>query len=435
MQIQRVSVSKIKPAPYNPRVDLQPGDPKYESLKRGIEQFGCVEPLVWNARSGNLVGGHQRFKILREQGAAEVDVSVVDLPEEQEKALNIALNKLDGEWDDAKLAALLDELTTLNEFDIELTGFDLPDANELIASVLHTNNEDKDEDFDVDAASRTDHPAVTKPGEVIELGRHRLLCGDCSRMADVRRVLGDGRADLLATDPPYGVNYYGGNRPMPEKARPKQSRQWQRIYNDNMTQAQYTRWLRRVLKNAAANLAPGGPFYIWNGHRQFGPMYTMLGDLGFKISCVITWAKESFAIGYGDYHQQTEFCLYGWLEENGAHNWYGPNNESTLWQVKREPTKSYLHPTQKPLELFERATRNSTRAGQTVFDGFLGSGTALIAAERTGRRCRGIEIEPHHCDVIVRRYIGFVGEDNVPAKLANRYRLSEVAGTGERQHD
>ncbi len=277
MQIQRVSVSKIKPAPYNPRVDLQPGDPKYESLKRGIEQFGCVEPLVWNARSGNLVGGHQRFKILQEQGAAEVDVSVVDLPEEQEKALNIALNKLDGEWDDAKLAALLDELTTLNEFDIELTGFDLPDANELIASVLHTNNEDKDEDFDVDAASRTDLPAVTKPGEVIELGRHRLLCGDCSRMADVRRVLGDAPADLLATDPPYCVNYYGGNRPMPEKARPKQSRQWQRIYNDNMTQAQYTRWLRRVLKNAAANLAPGGPFYIWNGHRQFGPMYTMLG--------------------------------------------------------------------------------------------------------------------------------------------------------------
>ncbi len=115
MQIQRVPVSKIKPAPYNPRVDLQPGDPKYESLKRGIEQFGCVEPLVWNARSGNLVGGHQRFKILQEQGAKEVDVSVVDLPEEQEKALNIALNKLDGEWDDAKLAALLDELTTLNE--------------------------------------------------------------------------------------------------------------------------------------------------------------------------------------------------------------------------------------------------------------------------------------------------------------------------------
>ena len=154
-----------------------------------------------------------------------------------------------------------------------------------------------------------------------------------------------------------------------------------------------------------------------------------------KISCVITWAKESFAIGYGDYHQQTEFCLYGWLEENGAHNWYGPNNESTLWQVKREPTKSYLHPTQKPLELFERAIRNSTRAGQIVFDAFLGSGTALIAAERTGRRCRGIEIEPHHCDVIVRRYIGFVGQDNVPAELANRYRLSEVAGTGEHRHD
>ena len=155
MQIQRVSVSKIKPAPYNPRVDLQPSDPKYESLKRGIGQFGCVEPLVWNARSGDLVGGYQRFKILQEQGATEVDVSVVDLPEEQENALNVALNKLDGEWDDAKLAALLDELTTLNEFDIELTGFALPDASELIASVLHTNTEDKDEDFDIDCVMST----------------------------------------------------------------------------------------------------------------------------------------------------------------------------------------------------------------------------------------------------------------------------------------
>ena len=136
-------------------MDLQPGDLKYESLKRGIGQFGCVEPLVWNGRSGNLVGGYQRFNILQEQSAEQVDVSVVDLPEEQENALNVALNKLDGEWDDAKRAALLDELTTLNKFDIELTSFDLTDANELIASVLHTNTEDKDEEFDIDCVMST----------------------------------------------------------------------------------------------------------------------------------------------------------------------------------------------------------------------------------------------------------------------------------------
>ena len=431
MQIKRIPISKIKPAPYNPRTDLQPGDPRYENLKRGIDQFGCVEPLVWNERTGNLVGGHQRFKILQGQNTTEVDVSVVDLSEEQEKALNIALNKLDGEWDEAKLATLLDELTSLDAFDIGLTGFDLPDANELIASVLHTNSEAKEEEFDIDAASRPDLPAVTKSGEVIELGRHQLFCGDCSHIADVRHLLGSNRVDLIATDPPYRVNYYGGNRPLPEKARPKQSRQWQRIYNDNMSQTQYTRWFKRVLKNAAKYLSPGGAFYIWNGHRQFGPMYNMLQELDFKVSCVITWSKESFAIGYGDYHQQTEFCLYGWLEDNGKHNWYGPNNESTLWQVKRDPTKSYLHPTQKPLELFERAIRNSTRAGQIVFDGFLGSGTTIIATERTGRCCYGIEIEPHHCDVIVRRYISFVGEDNVPAVLADRYRLPDTQKDGK----
>jgi DNA modification methylase len=152
-------------------------------------------------------------------------------------------------------------------------------------------------------------------------------------------------------------------------------------------------------------------------------MHQLLINLGFKVSCVITWAKESFAIGYGDYNQQTEFCLYGWKEDNGAHHWYGPTNESTLWQVKRDPTHSYQHPTQKPLELAERAIRNSTRSGNIVLDTFLGSGTTLIAAQRTGRRCFGVEIDPHYCDVIARRYIAFVGENVADPGLVKRYQV------------
>ncbi len=421
MQIERISIDRINPAPYNPRVDLQPGDPDYQRLSKSIESFGCVEPLIWNRRSGNLVGGHQRLKILRARGDTEADVSVVDLPPAKEKALNVALNKISGDWDPRKLAELLEELTQLPEFDIELTGFDLPDADALIAEILHAS--DQDEDFDVEAALRPDEPAVTQPGDLIELGRHRLICGDSTEGAVFEQLLEDRKVDLLFTDPPYNVDYYGGNRPTPESARPKRSRQWKRIYSDNLNQDQYVEWLRAVFANARDFMSGGGAFYIWNGHRQFGPMHLMLEELGLKISCVITWAKESFAIGYGDYNQQTEFCLYGWLPAKGSHKWYGPSNESTLWQVHRDPTRSYEHPTQKPLELAERAIRNSTRGGELVLDTFLGSGTTLIAAERLGRVCYGVEIDPHYCDVIARRYIAFVGESKVERQLIERYRL------------
>lgn len=424
MKVKRIPVDQINPAPYNPRIELKPGDAAYDQLRRSLTEFGCVEPLVWNKRTGNLVGGHQRFAVLRAQGVTEVDVSVVDLPVEREKTLNVALNKIQGDWDEVKLAELLEELRKTPDVDVELTGFELPEIDELLERVLDSEAATaKEEDFDVEEALDKEHPAITRPGELIELGRHRILCGDSSKLADMRKLIGERKIDLLFTDPPYNVSYYGGNRPQPDKARPKPSRRWRRIYADDLGQAEYGRWLKRVLRNTSGFLAPGAPVYIWNGHRQFGPMHQLLGELGLKVSCVITWTKESFAIGYGDYNQQTEFCLYGWKEDNGAHHWYGPTNESTLWQVHRDPTKEYKHPTQKPLELAERAIRNSTRRGATVLDTFLGSGTTLIAAERLGRRCLGIEIDPHYCDVIVRRWMAYIGEEHVPEALVVRYGL------------
>ena len=178
-------------------------------------------------------------------------------------------------------------------------------------------------------------------------------------------------------------------------------------------------------------LGPGAALYVWNGHRQFGPMYTMLLAMGVHVSCVITWAKDRFAIGRGDYKHQTEFCLYGWRADNGAHRWHGGQDQSTLWQVPRDPVKDYVHPTQKPLELAERAMRNSSRPGQTVLDPFLGGGTTLIAAERTGRRCVGVELDPHFCDVIVRRYLAFNGGAGVDADVIGRYAVPSAGdGTG-----
>jgi len=430
MKIQKISVNRINPAAYNPRKDLTPSDLEYKQLAKSIEEFGFVEPLVWNRRTDNLVGGHQRFKILLAKGLKEVEVSIVDLSLEKEKALNVALNKISGDWDEHKLALLLDNLIKVPDFDVSLTGFETEEITNLLDRALNPDTSGaKEEDFNVDDALDREHPAITQPGDLIELGSHRLLCGDSSKPSALRKLIADNKVHLLFTDPPYNVDYYGGNRPQPEKARPKQSRQWKKIYSDNLNQDQYAKWLGTILKNATKFLETGAPVYIWNGHRQFGPMHQLLGTVGIKVSCVITWAKESFAIGFGDYNQQTEFCLYGWLEDNGAHRWYGPANESTLWQIHRDPTKEYQHPTQKPIELAARAMRNSSLRGQIVLDTFLGSGTTLIAAERLSRRCFGIEIDAHYCDVIVRRWIAFVGIDNAPKTIVEKYcvsRLEEV---------
>ncbi len=417
MNIQKIEINKINPAVYNPRVDLKPDDPEYKKLKNSIDTFGYVEPLVWNKKTGNLVGGHQRLKILIEQGFTEVEVSVVDLPLEKEKALNLALNKIRGDWDNGKLAILLDELNKNQDLDVKLTGFDFSE----ISQILDRAEEIKEDGFNIEEEIKNIDNAVTKKGDLMELGRHRLLCGDCSNPSDVAKLIGQDKVNLIFTDPPYNVDYYGGNRPDPKASRPMGGRNWERIYNDDLTQEEYEAWLKKIISNIDPYLEKSASFYIWNGHKQFGHMYLMLVEKGFHVSCVITWAKESFAIGYGDYNQQTEFCLYGWKEDKGAHNWYGPNNESTLWQVKRDLTSSYIHPTQKPINLAAKAIKNSSKRDDIVLDVFLGSGTTLIASEKLNRICFGMEISPFYCDGIVRRYIKTVGEENVSKELVKKY--------------
>ena len=421
MEICKIPVAKINPAPYNPRLDLKPGGKEYEKLKESIASFGYVEPLVWNKRTKTLVSGHQRLKVLIEQGAVEVEVSIVDLPLTKEKVLNLALNKVRGDWDEDKLAVLLEELQRIPEFDLNITGFDSSE----ISQILDRYGEHKDADeFDFGAALEAIESPVTREGDLVELGSHRILCGDSSNPDHLKRLLTNSQVNLLHTDPPYNVDYYGGNRPN-ASSRPSKHKLWDRIYSDNMSQEEYERWFKVILANATPFLAAGSPIYIWNGHRQFGPMHQMLKDLGFHVSCVITWAKESFSLGFGDYNQRTEFCLYGWKADNGAHLWYGPNNESTLWEIHRDLTKGYKHPTQKPIAIAQRAIQNSSKRGDIVLDLFLGSGSSLIAGETLDRRCFGIEIDPRYCDAIVRRYIAFVGVDKVNPKIKAKY-LCEV---------
>ena len=425
MMIKRISVSKINPAPYNPRRDLIPDDETYTQLVKSMNEFGCIQLLVWNKRTRNLVGGHQRFKVLLAQGAKEVEVSVVDLPLEKEKALNIALNKISGDWDRTKLAELIDELVKTPEIDIESFGFDLPEAEQLIAEIL--GNTEPEEDANLLEQMNADLPVITNPGDLIVLGldgEHRVLCGDVTKPADVAKLMGDSRARLCHCDPPYSVNYNRKNRPVSSKAK-KTSGATERIRNDDLTPKRYEAWFGKVIKALAEAMMPGAPFYIWNSHRNFGLMHDLLTSHKFKISSVITWAKESFAPSFGDYNEQTEFCLYGW--KGGArHNWYGPKNESTLWSIRRDRTDLYRHPTQKALELAQRAIRNSSKRGDIVFDPFLGSGTTLIAAARLGRKSFGMEIEPKYCDCVVRRYIALAGQKAVSPDILERFQPKEV---------
>jgi len=419
MKIQKVSISEINPAPYNPRVDLKPGDPDYEKLKKSIKEFGYIDPVVWNSSSGNLVGGHQRYKILIEKGMTEVEVSVVDLPLEKEKALNIALNKIQGQWDQEKLATLIQELSTLPDFDVSLTGLDLPEISNLIDSL----SPDKEDDFDFGGEVDNIEEPITKKGDLIELGPHRILCGDSSKPEDIKKLIGKDKVHLVYCDPPYLAFYVPGNRPGIKKRKKNKGTM---IENDNMKQDEYERWLAKVVSNIKPYLASGSPIYIWNGFRQFGPMADMLIKQGFHVSNVITWVKPSIAISFSDYSFQSEFCLYCWLKGNSGHNWYGSTKESNVWQVRRDLPSDRIHQNQKPIELAQRAIKNSSKRDDIVLDLFAGSGSTLIAAEQLNRKALLMEISPKYCDAIIRRYIAYVGRENVAADLVHKYLKEEV---------
>jgi DNA modification methylase len=416
MNIIKVNIKDINPAVYNPRADLKPGDPAYESLKKSIETYGCVEPLIWNSGTKNLVGGHQRFKVLKAQGVEEFEVSVVDLPPEKEKALNIALNKIQGDWDQDKLADLLRELSQVPDFDCGLTGFDASEISRIFDEQLKT---DASLDLDPSTELESDGPPVTQSGDLISLGEHRLLCGDSSAPEDLKRLLGDQMVHLLYTDPPYNCRYDSTSRPGQGEGDSK----WKPIANDWAKQEDYEAWLGKFFQAVKPHLAAGAPLYTWNGFRQFGPMHSILASLGFHVSNVITWVKPSAAPGYGDYWMGSEFCLYGWLEENGAHRWFGPNNETNVWQVARDGTGDLIHPTQKPIALAQRAIKNSSQRGDIVFDGFAGSGSSIVACQSLERRCYAVEIEPRYCDAIVRRYIKTFGPGSVSAEVFQKYVL------------
>lgn len=413
-----ISVKKITKAPYNPRKSLHPDSRTARQLRSSLDAFGCVETLVWNERTGHLVAGNQRFDILLAKGVEKVLVSVVDLPLDKEKQLNIGLNAIDGEWDNDILAELLTELTSDTDLECDVVGFSSSEIDRILADREKDDPGSAEIDRKVVEAGPVPTP-ISQPGEIIELGQHRIACGDCRDQELVARLFGEDRAHLLHTDPPYNVAYDAADRPTGKAASASKP-----IANDKMAMADYRAFTEAWLAAAKDQLVPGAGYYIWNGFANFGFMAEMLTGLKMKPRHIITWAKESFSPGFGDYNEQTEFCLYG-RKAGGKRKWHGPKNESTLWSIPRDRTYLYRHPTQKALPLADRAVRNSSQRGEIVFDPFLGSGTTLVAAARLGRRCLGIELDPAYCDVVVSRFISAAGRSAVSQEVLERWGTSQ----------
>ena len=393
MQIEKINVSKLNPAKYNPRKDLKPGDAEYETLKRSIEQFGYVEPVIWNKATGRVVGGHQRLKILVDSGLTEVDCVGVELSEENEKALNVALNKISGEWDTDKLTMLISDLQG-SDFDVSLTGFEEDELADLFSKTAE--KEVTDDDFDLTAA--LEKASFVERGDVWSVGRHRLVCGDATSAEDTAILMDGKRANLIVTDPPYGVSF--------------KSASGLTIQNDSMKNEEFYNFLLSSFKCMADNLEKGGVAYVFHADTEGLNFRKAFIDAGFHLAGVCIWAKNSLVLGRSDYQWQHEPVLYGFLK-NGKHPWYADRKQTTIWNYDK-PKRSANHPTSKPLDLLVYSICNSSQENSIVLDTFGGSGSTMMACEQTNRICYMMELDPKYASVILRRYVEDTGdEENV----------------------
>lgn len=392
MQIEKIEISKLNPAKYNPRKDLKPGDTEYEKLKRSMSEFGYVEPIIWNKRTGNIVGGHQRYKILKDMKYKEAECVIVDLDDNREKALNVALNKISGEFDIPLLTDLLKDLSA-NDFDVSLTGFDENEISDLFSDA--NAKEGKDDDYDVNKA--LEESAFVKQGDLWQIGKHRMLCGDATNLEDLNKLMGDKKANLIVTDPPYNVNF--------------ESASGLKIKNDKQTSEKFYDFLLSAFKNISEHLAEGGSAYIFHADTEGLNFRKAFIDAGFHLSGVCIWAKNSFVMGRSPYQWGHEPILYGWLK-TGKHKWYAGRAESTIWHYDK-PKKNGEHPTMKPISLLCYPIKNSSAVNSIVLDTFAGSGSTLMACQQMDRICYCMEIDPKYASVIIRRYVDSYGDENV----------------------
>lgn len=388
MEFKKLKVIELVPASYNPRKKLKPGDPEFEKIKNSIIEFGYVDPVIVN-RDMTVIGGHQRLSVLKELGHSEIDCVVIDIDKTREKALNLALNKISGEWNKELLADLIKELQGL-DYDTGFTGFDPPEIEQLF-NEIH-DKEITEDDFDIE--KELAEPAISKQGDLWLLGRHRLVCGDSTSRDTYELLMDNRKANLVVTDPPYNVNYEA---------------QAGKIKNDNMEDNEFYTFLLDSFTNMKEWMERDSSIYVFHADTEGYNFRKAFRDAGFYLSGVCIWAKQSLVLGRSPYQWKHEPILYGWLKE-GKHNWYADRKQSTIWNFDR-PSKNTLHPTMKPVGLIAYPIQNSSMSNCLVLDPFGGSGSTLIACEQTNRICNIVELDEKYTDVIIKRYIELVGTD------------------------
>lgn len=409
--IERWPTEKLVPYARNARTH---SEEQVAQIAASIVEFGFTNPILAGS-DGVIVAGHGRLAAAQKLGLDTVPVVVLDhLTPTQRRALIIADNRIaeNAGWDDAMLRI---ELQSLQEdgFNLDITGFDADALAEIMAGEETT----VDGQTDDDAVPDVPVTPISRPGDVWELGTHRLLCGDATDPASYEALMADVQADMVFTDPPYNVDYANSAKDkMRGKDRP--------ILNDNLGDGFYD-FLLAALTPMLARCAGGT--YIAMSSSELDTLQQAFRAAGGKWSTFIIWAKNTFTLGRADYQRQYEPILYGWPEGQNRH-WCGDRDQGDVWNIKK-PQKNDLHPTMKPVELVERAIRNSSRPGDIVLDPFGGSGTTLIAAEKSGRIGWLIELDPKYVDVIVRRWQDWTGQEAYREADAVRFNdLAAMAG-------
>ncbi len=404
MEFKKLPIESLIPASYNPRKKLKSGDKEFEKIKNSVSEFGYVDPVIVN-KDLTVIGGHQRISVLKTLGYTEIDCVVIDIDKTKEKALNVALNKVTGEWQKDLLAELIKDLQSL-DYDVSFTGFEPPEIDQLFSEVH--SKEITEDDFDVDEALK--EPTISKQGDVWLLGKHRLLCGDSTRLSDIETLMDGKKANLCITDPPFGVNFTAGK----ENER--------LILNDNLKGREFYEFLLAAFKNVYTVLDDGGAIYIFHADTEGLNFRNAFNDAGFKLSSVCQWVKQSLVLGRSDYQWQNEPVLYGW-KPTGPHNWYADRKQTTVWNFDR-PAKSKSHPTTKPVPLIAYPIKNSSLSNCIVVEPFSGSGSTIIACEQTNRICFACELDEKYVDVGVKRFIEHVGGDDSVFLMRNGIKIS-----------
>ena len=410
-KIERWPTAKLVPYARNARTH---SDAQVAQIAASIAEFGFTNPILAGS-DGVIVAGHGRLAAAQKLGLEMVPVVVLDhLTSTQRRALVIADNRIaeNAGWDDELLRVELEALQ-VEGFDLDLTGFDADALAELLAG----DEPDGEGETDDDAVPEVSETPVSRPGDVWLLGGHRLLCGDATVAASYRTLLDGELVDMVFTDPPYNVNYANSAK---DKMRGKD----RAILNDNLGDGFYD-FLLAALTPTIAHCRGG--IYVAMSSSELDVLQAAFRAAGGKWSTFIIWAKNTFTLGRADYQRQYEPILYGWPEGAQRH-WCGDRDQGDVWSIKK-PQKNDLHPTMKPVELVERAIRNSSRPGNVVLDPFGGSGTTLIAAEKAGRLARLIELDPKYVDVIVRRWQDWTGKQ--ATRESDGVAFDDLSGLGE----